>query len=381
MPVRMMQRNNLVNAFVAVNDGPTNAALAAAKTEVGEATWKQGHTEETEKATRAAFKAQGARYDTELSGKLTGIALAETQANGEKFQKLRVTLEHGADKTILSEDLSSEFAQRLIAKLDRASQEHAGQMVTIGGFAESVTKEDGRTFTNHVATMKDAAKQEITAVPGHFEQAQARIAKAQEPLISSGMGDNKKVMHQVADTAREAYFAEVVQGLAGRLKEQGVAPQQAPRLEGHQKDEQDTWRSVGLYVDQDGKPRGVLSVENQEQGIKERHSVAFVERTSKSGIPMLSAMAEREDGSKLYVNILPHENRTTGEKFLSASFGERDPQGTFRQIEGQGGGLKPNEAMRQLGDQDRTAQLVREKLGVDVLAKDKTVEQASGVER
>ncbi|MBU2754983.1 hypothetical protein HFU84_06995 [Acidithiobacillus sp. CV18-2] len=380
MPVRMMQRNNLANAFVAVNDGATNAALAAAKAEVGEAAWKQGHTEETEKATRAAFKTHGARYETEISGKLTGIALAETQANGEKFQKLRVTLEHGADKTILSEDIGSEFAQRLIAKLDRASQEHAGQMITIGGFAESVTKEDGRTFTNHVATLKDAQKQEITAIPGHFEQAQMRIGQAQTPMIAAGMGDNKKVLSQIADSARAAYFAEVVQTMTERLKEQGIAPKQVyPRLEGHQKDEQGTWRSVGLYVDDHGKTRGVLALENREQGIKERHSVEFVERTSKSGIPMLAASVTREDGSKLYANVLPHENRTTGEKFLSASFGERDPQGTFRQIEGQGGGLKPNEAMKQLGDQDRTAQMIREKFGVDVLTKSR--DQAQGVER
>ncbi|MBU2788222.1 hypothetical protein HFQ13_08400 [Acidithiobacillus sp. VAN18-1] len=380
MPVRMMQRNNLANAFVAVNDGPTNAALAAAKAEVGEAAWKQGHTEETEKATRAAFKAHGARYETEISGKLTGIALAETQANGEKFQKLRVTLEQGADKTILSEDIGSEFAQRLIAKLDRASQEHAGQTVTIGGFAEFVTKEDGRTFTNHVATLKDAQKQEITAIPGHFEQAQMRIGQAQTPMIAAGMGDNKKVLSQIADSARAAYFVEVVQTMTERLKEQGIAPKQVyPRLEGHQKDEQGTWRSVGLYVDDHGKTRGVLALENREQGIKERHSVEFVERTSKSGIPMLAASVTREDGSKLYANVLPHENRTTGEKFLSASFGERDPQGTFRQIEGQGGGLKPNEAMKQLGDQDRTAQMIREKFGVDVLTKSR--DQAQGVER
>ena len=379
MPVRMMQRNNLANAFIAINDGPTNAALAAAKTEIGEATWKQGHTPGAEKTVRAALQAQGARYETELSGELTGITLAETQANGEKFQKLRVTLENGADKTILSADLSSEYAQRLIAKLDRASQEQAGQTVSIGGFAESVER-DGRAYTNHVATMRDAQKQEITAVPGHFEQAQERVSQAQAPMLAAGMGDNKKVLNQIADTAREAYFAEVVQGLAERLKEQGVAPKQAyPRLEGHQQDEQGTWRSVGLYVDNQGTARGVLAVENPEQGLKERHSVEFSERTSKSGIPMLSASISREDGSKTYVNILPHENRNTGEKFLSASFGERDPDGKLRQVEGKGGGLKLNEAVKQLGNQDRTVQMAREKFGVDVLAPSK--EQAQGVER
>ena len=383
MPVRMMQRNNLVNGFIEVNDEATEKALAQAKAEIGDAAWKQGHSPETEQVIRAALKAQGARYETELSGQLTGVSLAETQANGAKFQKLRVTLENGEDKTILSADLGSEYAQRLIAKLDRATQEHAGQTVTIGGFAEPVEK-NGRSFTNHVATLKDAQKQEIPAVPGHFERAKEAIDKAQEPLRQSGMGENREILNQVARAAREQYFASVVTDLAGRLKEQGVTQtQRLPRLEGHQKDEQGTWRSVGLYADQQGKPRGVLVVENKEQGLKERHSVEFQERTSKSGIPMLAASVAREDGSKLYVNVLPHENRSTGEKFLSASFGERDPAGTFRQIEGQGGGLKPNEAMIQAGDKDRTVQQVHDKLGVDVLAKhrEKGQELVQGVER
>lgn len=385
MPVRMMQRNNLVNGFVTVNDEPTQKALDQAKAEIGDAAWKQGHTPDTERVARAALKTQGARYETTLSGKLTEVSMAETKANGETFRKLRVTLENGEDKTILSADLGSEFAQRLIAKLDRATQEHAGQEVTIGGFAEAVEREgshlgESKTFTNHVATMKDAQGQEIPVVPGHFERAQERIAQAQEPLRQAGMGDNRKVLNQVAQSTRENYFAEIVQGMTERLKEQGIAPtQMLPRLEGHQKDEPGTWRSVGLYVDQHGKPRGVLVVENREQDLKERHSIEFAERTSKSGIPMLAASVTREDGSKLYVNVLPHENRTTGEKFLSASFGERDPQGAFRQIEGRGGGLKPNEAMIQAGDQDRTVQLVRDKLGVEVLAKDR--EQAQGIER
>ena len=385
MPVRMMQRNNLVNGFVTVNDEPTQKALDQAKAEIGDAAWKQGHTPDTERVARAALKAQGARYETTLSGKLTEVSMAETKANGETFRKLRVTLENGEDKTILSADLGSEFAQRLIAKLDRATQEHAGQEVTIGGFAEAVEREgshpgESKTFTNHVATLKDAQGQEIPVVPGHFERAQERIAQAQEPLRQAGMGDNRKVMNQVAQSTRETYFAETVQGMAERLKEQGVAPtQRFPRLEGHQQDEQGTWRSVGLYVDQEGKPRGVLAVENREQNLKERHSIEFAERTSKSGIPMLAASVTREDGSKLYVNVLPHENRTTGEKFLSASFGERDPQGAFRQIEGRGGGLKPNEALLQVGEKDRTVQLVQDKLGVEVLAKGR--DQAQGIER
>lgn len=386
MPVRMMQRNNLANGFIPVGDEKTNEALAQAKAELGDAVWKQGYSKESEKVVRDALKAHGVRYETELSGKLTGVDLAETQANGSTFKKLRVTLENGADKTILSADLDSEFAQRLIAKLDNAIEKNAGQQVTIGGFAE-VVERDGKTFSNHVATMKDAQKQEITAAKGHFEQAQERVAKAQEPMRQAGMGENKEVMSKIASATRETYFAEVVQGLAERMQEKGIAPtQQLPRLESHQKDEQGTWRTVGFYVDQEGKAHGSLRINNQEQGLDERHKLEFRERTSQSGIPMLAASVTREDGSKLYVNVLPGENGTTGEKFLSAALGHKGPEqdAEFQRIEGRGGGFKPNEAMIARGDQDRTAQFVKEKLGVDVLenTRAKTQEKAvAGVER
>lgn len=388
MPTRLMQRNNIVNGFVLVNDESTDKALAQAKSEVGEADWKKGYSPESEKVAREALKAHGARYEKELSGKLVGVELAETHANGTAFKKLRVTLENDrGDRTILSSDLGGEFAQRLIAKLDTAADlvaDNPGMIVTIGGFAEQVEK-DGRTFANHVATMKDAEGKEIPAEK-HFDKAQEAVAKAREPMIASGMGDNKEVMSKIAKAAREQYFAGVVQEIAGRFPEREQAQgqkQEFPRLEAHLKTEQGTWHSVGLYVDQEGKARGTIAVENQEQGIKERHRVEFQERASKSGIPMLSASAEREDGSKLYVNILPHENGTTGEKFLSAAFGQKAQGMEFQQIDGKGGGLNPNEAMVQLGDKDRTAQFVQEKLGVDALAnvKAKAQEQAVGAER
>jgi|GEM_PF-202046 len=178
-----------------------------------------------------------------------------------------------------------------------------------------------------------------------------------------------------------------VQAMLSQPGEQGITSQPGhPHLEGHQKDEQGTWRTVGFYVDQEGKAHGSLRINNQEQGLDERHKLEFRERTSQSGIPMLAASVTREDGSKLYVNVLPGENRTTGEKFLSAALGQKGPEqdAEFQRIEGRGGGFKPNEAMIARGEQDRTAQFVKEKLGVDVLenTRAKTQEKAvAGVER
>jgi len=387
MPTRLMQRNNIVNGFVLVNDEATDKALAQAKAEVGDADWKKGYSKESQDIARAALKEHGARYETELKGKLTRVELAETHANGTAFKKMRVTLESdNGDRTILSTDLNSEFAQRLAAKLDAASKE-PGQVVTIGGFAEQVDR-DGKTFANHVATMKDANGQEIKAEQ-HFDKAQEAVKAAQAPMVTAGMGDNKEVMNKIADGAREKYFAGVVQEISGRFPErEQTQRQELPRMEAHLKSEQGPWHSVGVYVDQEGKARGSLRINDQEQGIDERHKLEFRERTSQSGIPMLAASVTRDDGSKLYVNILPGENGQTGEKFLSATFGEKGPEqgAEFQRIEGKGGSLKPNEAMLKLGDKDRTVQFVQEKLGVNVLenarAKGQSQEKAAaGVER
>jgi hypothetical protein len=219
MSMKLMQRNNLANAFLLVNDEATDRALQKARDEVGDAAWKQGHSKETEKVVREELKREGVRYETEITGKLAGVELATTEANGAEFQKLRVKLDNGQDRVVLTADLSSEFAQRLIAKLEAAEP---GQTVTIGGFAESVER-DGKSFVNHVATLKDEQKQEIKAVPGHFEKSREAIDKAQAGLRAAGLDKDKATMSKVAKSAREQYFAEVVQGIADRFPKREVS--------------------------------------------------------------------------------------------------------------------------------------------------------------
>ncbi|AEK57923.1 conserved hypothetical protein [Acidithiobacillus caldus SM-1] len=363
MPTRMMQRNNIVNGFVLVNDEATNKALAAAKEEVGEAAWKQGHSEEREKIARAKLKEQGVRYETELSGKLDKVDVAETQAKGTTFKKLRVTLEQdNGDKVILSADLNSEYAQRLLPKLESVEP---GQKITIGGFATKVER-DGREFTNHVATIKDEQGQEIKAKENHFEKAQEEVKKAQEPMIASGSGKNKMVMNKIAESAREKYFEGLAQNIAGRFPErERTSP---PRLESHMQTQDGTWHSASLYVDQEGKPKGTVFVQNQEANIKEVYPVEYKERESKAGNPMLSASVTREDGSKLYVNIVPNENQHTGERYLSAMFAQKTPDMEKAQtIEGRGGSLKANETMLKQGEQNRTVQYVQDRFAVNPL--------------
>ena len=171
--------------------------------------------------------------------------------------------------------------------------------------------------------------------------------------------------------------------------EKQIEKQQYPRMEAHLKSPDNTWHSASLYIDKEGQPRGVIAVENREQGIAEKHSVQFTEKVSeKTGEKFLTAKAEREDGKVLYVNIVPHEKG--GERFLSASFAERDLSKEKGQqlspITGTGGTLKPNAALLEKSDKDRTAQYVRETLKVDPArevgkSKDKGLQPAKEVSR
>lgn len=366
MPTVMMQRSNLANAFVQVNDPATEKALAEAKAQVGETAWKAGYSKETERVAREALKAHGVRYETELKGTLERVELAETQVNGAPRKKLRVTLaQKNGDKLILSSDTSSEFSQRLIAKLDRTKP---GQTVTIGGFAEPVER-NGKSFVNHVATLKDARGQEITANPEHNKQATEKAQAAQEPLKAAGI-TAKATLDTVGKSAREAYFAGVAQSIAGRFPEL-EQKKPTPRLEAHLQTDDKTWHSVGLWVEADGAVKGILSKVNKEAGINDKQQITFTEQ-AKPGKCWI-AHQKLSDGTTQHVKIVAGQN-AAGEPVLAARFGERDKNGKYILAKGRGGLLKPNEALLAQGEKSKTAELVKAKYGVDIAGKQKAKE-------
>jgi hypothetical protein len=144
--------------------------------------------------------------------------------------------------------------------------------------------------------------------------------------------------------------------------------QQYPKMEGHMQTKEGTWHSVSLYMDKEGQPRGSVAVENRAQGLAERFLPKFEERVSeKTGEKFLTAKMDRADGKTLYVNLMPHEK--AGDRWLSSSFAERDPAKEKGQqltgIEGKGGDMKPNQALLDKANKDRTATYLRETLKID----------------
>lgn len=376
MATRMMERNNVADGFVKVQDPDTRMALNMARKEVGEPVWKQGYSPESKETARRILKEQGVRYEEKLTGKLVGVQVGETQANGETKKKLRVTLDDGRDKTILSADLSSEFAQRLVAKLDTAISEHPGEVVTIGGFASPVER-DGRTFVNHVATMKDAEGQEVTANPEHNAKAAELVKAAQKPLLDAGMSD-KKILGQLADNAREKYFTEVAESLSARMAELGLSESQGKGHESYRglkagvedKDRKGVWYNLTAYQ-KEGEDHlvGVLHLRDKNTGEQEKVPLVFED----GPLGGMQAEAVFSDGKPLVVTLSrsePSEGRDAHVQMrIFAKGQDLDGKETLEQIhDDKTRYLRMTPALEALGENSREAQLMQERFGVGLKA-------------
>lgn len=214
MATRMVQRNTVVDAFVRVGDPKTDEALQAARQTVGEDAWKSGYSLERFSQARSVLRKHGVEPIPTLAGRLLDVCPAQTEHNGNKFDKLRVVLDSGSGSTILTSDMQSEFSQRLLAKLDAATQ-GGHRDVTIGGFAEEV-KRDGKTFVNHVATLKGADGQEIKAVPGHFAKAAERAQDSADLLRAAGLA-TPQILQSAQIAARTEHFTALAEKIHDRL--------------------------------------------------------------------------------------------------------------------------------------------------------------------
>jgi hypothetical protein len=236
----MMQHHTIAAGFVAVNGAATDAALAKAKMEIGEAGWKAGYTEERCRSTRAYLKTAGVPVVTKLSGLLVGVARAQTHDTaGNVYEKVRVTLANGAGDSVttevLSMDLPTEFCQRLLVKLEAAVLEFGpGVPVEIGAFAE-VVRRDGRAYANHIAFVKDARGSEIKAVADHFTEAMSAAFAAEAALLAAKV-KGKEALSAAKKSAKADYFGELagkIEALFPARETGGLHEDLRPRAESH----------------------------------------------------------------------------------------------------------------------------------------------------
>lgn len=162
---------------------------------------------------------------------------------------------------------------------------------------------------------------------------------------------------------------------------------QYPRMESALKAQDGTWYTAGVYADKDGQLKATVRINHQETGLDEHHKVSFEEREGSSSGRYYSAKIEREDKPSVFMNVQAPTMKDGDIRIARTDFTEFHPEEEdknkrFDRIQGQGGWLKPNDAMLAKGDKDHTMQFMREKLNVDPV---KQVEQAKtkakGVER
>ena len=93
---------------------------------------------------------------------------------------------------IVSLDANQEAAHRLVAKLSAVKP---GQVITIIPFAEAVER-NGRTFVNHIVSIKDEAGAEIVSSVDYFNQFRDKTRALETELEKLGM-DRNSIKDQV----------------------------------------------------------------------------------------------------------------------------------------------------------------------------------------
>lgn len=218
----MYQHNTVVSAFILVNDEATNAALADAKAQIGEAPWKQGYTEHKAKIARAVFKERKAPYRFKMEGTLLAVSTKElVDGSGNVYRKVRIELCQDDGKSeILSLDVGTEFCERLLPKLGTAVRTVMGKKVIITAFPTQ-DERGGRVFWNHAASIK-ADGIEVKASANHFALATKQAKAAVEALKAARIRD-PKALKAAQKSSKEEYFWELAQKIADYCQQKAAA--------------------------------------------------------------------------------------------------------------------------------------------------------------
>lgn len=182
--------STVVGGFYAQTD-QLSAAVSAARTSVGEDTWKRGFSgADRGGATAAARKAlrEAGIEPVLVEGELVHVGFAENRDNaGNTYPKLRVGLQCMDEQLLLSLDLKGDVAQRLLVKLDNC---HPGQYLRISAWPTVVTRGD-RAFINHAASIKGADGQEISVNAEFSGQLKKLTDGVEATLVAAGITDKK----------------------------------------------------------------------------------------------------------------------------------------------------------------------------------------------
>lgn len=184
--------STIVGAFFAQTD-ELEAAVNAARDKVGSDTWKRGYSgSDPAGATVAAtYELNAAGIKPVLfEGEIVHVGYVENRDNsGNTYPKLRVGVQNLDDQYLLSLDLKSDVAQRLVVKLDNCQP---GEYVRISAWPTVVAR-GPRQFVNHAASMKNSEGTEIPANTTFSAEVKKQTESLAETLKNAGITDVKVV--------------------------------------------------------------------------------------------------------------------------------------------------------------------------------------------
>ena len=185
-------------------------AVNEARRECGEDLWKRGYTgSDPHGATSIAkhhFKAAQVEPITPQGRlKLVGYVL-NRDAAGNDYPKLRVgILADDGSKLLLSLDLKSDVAQRLLVKLAHCEQ---GQHIKVSAWPTPVER-GGRTYINHAVSVKYVEGKEVP-VDADFSKSVKNLCDGVEAtLVAAGIND-KRVISAAKATKRVDVYKELL---------------------------------------------------------------------------------------------------------------------------------------------------------------------------
>lgn len=196
--------STIVGGFFPQSDA-LEAAVTAARMDVGDDVWKRGYSGSNRDGATVAANARlkEARITPmQFEGELLHVGFVENRDNsGNSYPKLRVGVQNLDDQFLLSLDLKSDVAQRLLVKLDNCQP---GEYVRISAWP-TVVERDGRKFVNHAASMKDADGKEIPANSTFSGEVKKITDGVDSALRAAGIADKKVVATAKATKRIEAH--------------------------------------------------------------------------------------------------------------------------------------------------------------------------------
>lgn len=207
--------STIVGGFFAQSDA-LDDAVRAARTNVGDDTWKRGFSGVIPSgATIAAnteFRKAGI-VPMQFEGELIHVGFVENRdAAGNSYPKLRIGVQSMDDQFLLSLDLKGDVAQRLVVKLDNCSP---GEYIRISAWPTFIER-GSRQFINHAASIKDGDGKEIPANSSFSVDVKALTDAVEAKLKDAGI-DDKKVIATAKATRRVAAVKELLLTIQARF--------------------------------------------------------------------------------------------------------------------------------------------------------------------